>query len=175
AIARWVVMDPVIHHDMSPYNAFDNNPVYWADPSGADATSLINDIVKKSNLTGDTEWVRNNDGTFSGSNGKSVDCDDCIEKANNHENTYYKPTFRERLTRLSNYTSPAGVALNTFQDFISLSTQQPRHKYGPDAIMLTKNVEGGSVVGGTAGGGFIIILRGAYEGGYALGDYGVGL
>ena len=21
---------------MSPYNAFDNNPVYWADPSGAD-------------------------------------------------------------------------------------------------------------------------------------------
>ena len=37
AIARWVVMDPVIHHSMSPYNAFDNNPVFWADPSGADA------------------------------------------------------------------------------------------------------------------------------------------
>ncbi len=36
AIARWVVMDPVIHHSMSPYNAFDNNPVFWADPSGAD-------------------------------------------------------------------------------------------------------------------------------------------
>lgn len=28
AIARWVVMDPVIHHSLSPYNAFDNNPVY---------------------------------------------------------------------------------------------------------------------------------------------------
>jgi hypothetical protein len=37
AIARWVVQDPVVHHDMSPYNAFDNNPVFWADPSGADA------------------------------------------------------------------------------------------------------------------------------------------
>lgn len=37
AIARWTVIDPVIHHSMSPYNAFDNNPVYWADPSGADA------------------------------------------------------------------------------------------------------------------------------------------
>ena len=37
AIARWVVLDPVIHHSMSPYNAFDNNPVFWADPSGADA------------------------------------------------------------------------------------------------------------------------------------------
>jgi len=37
AIARWVVMDPVIHHSVSPYSAFDNNPVFWADPSGADS------------------------------------------------------------------------------------------------------------------------------------------
>ena len=36
AIARWVVQDPVIHHFQSPYNGFDGNPVYWADPSGAD-------------------------------------------------------------------------------------------------------------------------------------------
>ncbi|HUH51219.1 MAG TPA: RHS repeat-associated core domain-containing protein [Flavobacterium sp.] len=39
AIARWTVMDPVIHHPMSPYNAFDNNPVYWADPSGGNSIS----------------------------------------------------------------------------------------------------------------------------------------
>ncbi len=37
AIARWIVQDPVIHHNFSPYNAFDNNPVFWADPSGADS------------------------------------------------------------------------------------------------------------------------------------------
>src|SRR5690554_5090461 len=37
AIARWVAQDPVIHHSMSPYNAFDNNPVFWADPSGANS------------------------------------------------------------------------------------------------------------------------------------------
>lgn len=37
AIARWGVPDPVIHHSMSPYNAFDNNPVFWADPSGANS------------------------------------------------------------------------------------------------------------------------------------------
>ncbi|WP_395091939.1 RHS repeat-associated core domain-containing protein [Vaginella massiliensis] len=36
-ITRWMVQDPVVHHGMSPYNAFDNNPVYWADPSGADS------------------------------------------------------------------------------------------------------------------------------------------
>ncbi len=32
AIARWVVQDPVVHFDYSPYSAFDNNPVFWADP-----------------------------------------------------------------------------------------------------------------------------------------------
>lgn len=37
AIGRWTGIDPVTHHDKSPYNAFDNNPVFWADPSGADA------------------------------------------------------------------------------------------------------------------------------------------
>jgi hypothetical protein len=37
AIARWVVQDPVVHHNFSPYSAFDNNPVFWADPSGADS------------------------------------------------------------------------------------------------------------------------------------------
>jgi len=40
AIGRWVVQDPIVHHDFSPYNAFDNNPVYWADPSGADSQGI---------------------------------------------------------------------------------------------------------------------------------------
>ena len=35
ALARWMVQDPVVHYTKSPYNAFDNNPVYFADPSGA--------------------------------------------------------------------------------------------------------------------------------------------
>ncbi|WCM40982.1 hypothetical protein MG290_08400 [Flavobacterium sp. CBA20B-1] len=47
-IGRWMVMDPVKHHDYSPYSAFDNNPVYWSDPSGADATTLINSLWDKS-------------------------------------------------------------------------------------------------------------------------------
>jgi len=37
AIARWTSIDPVVHYSMSPYNAFDNNPIFWADPSGADS------------------------------------------------------------------------------------------------------------------------------------------
>ncbi len=39
AIARWTGIDPVTHYSLSPYNAFDNNPVYWADPSGANSTA----------------------------------------------------------------------------------------------------------------------------------------
>ena len=41
AIGRWTVMDPITHHDYSPYSAFDNNPVYWSDPSGADSQKYI--------------------------------------------------------------------------------------------------------------------------------------
>jgi len=41
AIGRWLVQDPVVHHDYSPYSAFDNNPVFWSDPSGADSQKNI--------------------------------------------------------------------------------------------------------------------------------------
>jgi RHS repeat-associated protein len=37
AIGRWVVQDPVVHFEYSPYSAFNNSPVFWADPSGADS------------------------------------------------------------------------------------------------------------------------------------------
>ncbi|MDH7448035.1 RHS repeat domain-containing protein [Aquimarina sp. 2201CG14-23] len=36
-IARWTAIDPVTHHSLSPYNSFDNNPIFWADPSGANS------------------------------------------------------------------------------------------------------------------------------------------
>ncbi|GAA4276538.1 RHS repeat-associated core domain-containing protein [Aquimarina mytili] len=36
-IARWNRQDPVIHHGLSTYNAFDNNPIYYADPSGGNS------------------------------------------------------------------------------------------------------------------------------------------
>lgn len=36
AIGRWIVQDPIVHHNASPYSAFNNNPIYWADPSGTE-------------------------------------------------------------------------------------------------------------------------------------------
>lgn len=35
ALARWVVQDPIVHFNQSPYSSFDGNPVFWVDPSGA--------------------------------------------------------------------------------------------------------------------------------------------
>jgi RHS repeat-associated protein len=64
SIARWVVQDPVVHFDYSPYSAFDNNPVFWADPSGADATNgIVGDdefsrrMIAKSNSDASDGWT----------------------------------------------------------------------------------------------------------------------
>ena len=43
ATGRWISIDPVTHHSQSTYNGFDNNPIYWSDPSGADSTNGIDD------------------------------------------------------------------------------------------------------------------------------------
>jgi RHS repeat-associated protein len=57
AIGRWVAQDPVTHFDYSPYSAFDNNPVFWADPSGADAVDIGYDrIVDSQDLMGSVHW-----------------------------------------------------------------------------------------------------------------------
>ena len=60
AIARWVVQDPITHFDYSPYSAFDNNPVFWADPSGADATSLIQELWDATPENGTSTWTNSN-------------------------------------------------------------------------------------------------------------------
>ncbi len=40
-IGRWMSLDPVTHHHFSPYSAFDNNPIYYADPIGADSEPTV--------------------------------------------------------------------------------------------------------------------------------------
>ncbi len=54
AIARWTGIDPVTHYNLSPYNAFDNNPVFWADPSGANSDTLFWENDRKSRQAWDT-------------------------------------------------------------------------------------------------------------------------
>ena len=47
AIARWTSIDPVTHFEYSTYSAFDNNPIYWADPSGADSTTYTGEAAQE--------------------------------------------------------------------------------------------------------------------------------
>lgn len=59
AIGRWVVQDPVTHHEFSPYSAFDNNPVYWSDPSGANSVRYNWGAKNYDVLDKDGKWVGN--------------------------------------------------------------------------------------------------------------------
>ena len=71
AIARWTSVDPVTHFNMSTYNAFDNNPVYFADPSG---TTTVSSITEAWNATPEGEsstWNSDGEGGF---------CDDCPQE-----------------------------------------------------------------------------------------------
>ncbi|WP_344787352.1 RHS repeat-associated core domain-containing protein, partial [Postechiella marina] len=45
AIARWTTIDPVIHYFQSTYTGYNNNPVFWSDPSGS-AVEKINGGVR---------------------------------------------------------------------------------------------------------------------------------
>lgn len=70
-IARFTSIDPITHFDFSTYSAFDNNPIFWADPSGADATQFLTDLFYRSG-NGKTKWTNNNDGTFSSNDGQTT-------------------------------------------------------------------------------------------------------
>ena len=62
AIGRFASIDPITHHQFTPYQAFDNNPVFWADPSGADSYTYDWEAHER----GETGVYRNN------SNGEST-------------------------------------------------------------------------------------------------------
>ena len=74
AIGRWTVQDPVVHHEFSPYSAFDNNPVYWADPSGADAVPIT--VMDLFNAT-----ENGSNASFQFSNGRMISTNLSVELA----------------------------------------------------------------------------------------------
>ncbi|CAM1362447.1 hypothetical protein TPENAI_30018 [Tenacibaculum litopenaei] len=41
AIARWTSINPVTHYEFSPYQAFDNDPIFYADSNGADSQNYL--------------------------------------------------------------------------------------------------------------------------------------
>jgi RHS repeat-associated protein len=49
-VGRWLSLDPVIHHQFSPYIAFDNNPLSIIDPKGSDGEDPSSTGKKSGNL-----------------------------------------------------------------------------------------------------------------------------
>jgi RHS repeat-associated protein len=73
AIARWTSIDPVVHHSMSTYTAFDNNPVFWADPSGADSeNNWLQDLFD--NTASGTTLYNDGNGGFTETNPADGNC-----------------------------------------------------------------------------------------------------
>jgi hypothetical protein len=60
AIGRFNGIDPVTHFSQGTSVAFDNNPIYWADPSGADSeeeeTHRNGELIGADGMT-NSEWV----------------------------------------------------------------------------------------------------------------------
>jgi RHS repeat-associated protein len=53
-LGKWLSTDPVTHPHFSPYSAFDNNPVYWVDPNGANTDGYTVDEQGKIERVDDT-------------------------------------------------------------------------------------------------------------------------
>jgi RHS repeat-associated protein len=53
-LGRWMSTDPITHPQYSPYSAFDNNPIYYRDPSGADSENGDGDPPRVNGKEGET-------------------------------------------------------------------------------------------------------------------------
>ena len=70
AIARFNRIDPIVHFSQGTSVAFDNNPVFWSDPSGADTVNQNGFVTSDSGVI---SWGHSSSSQFDCDKG---DCDD---------------------------------------------------------------------------------------------------
>jgi len=67
-LGRWWSVDPVNHEMYSPYSAYDNNPIYYTDPEGADSENeKKNDLAVNHPGVGGSAYETNDEGEIIGS------------------------------------------------------------------------------------------------------------
>ncbi|TBN04485.1 hypothetical protein EYD45_07545 [Hyunsoonleella flava] len=121
AIARWTGIDPVTHYQQSTYTAFDNNPVYFADPSGTTSTA---EWMEENGITQDdliTVYQASDD---------SDDSDD----DNDDENK-----LRKKRQELRQNLDDAQNALTNASRMKRVISQLGKYNQGADAIMHVLN------------------------------------
>ena len=87
---RWWSTDPITHPQYSPYSTFDNNPIYYSDPSGADSEGDP-PVVGENDANGKEGTLAPNGGTYSSNGGVSNGNNICLGCGANGENTYGIP------------------------------------------------------------------------------------
>lgn len=65
-LGKWLLMDPIVHPWQSPYNAFDGNPIFYADPSGADGEKGNKTNVQKHDSSNDPTDAKTETGVEDG-------------------------------------------------------------------------------------------------------------
>jgi len=133
AIGRWVVQDPIVHLDVSPYSAFNNNPIYFADPSGASPiyNSTTGQYVINGNVVTFDEAVAyaNSGGNSDGSNNNNVSgnekssTDDINPKdAFGYQSQY--PRTVQVMKQLRNYVKSNPSILKALAEYSGYSTME---------------------------------------------------
>ncbi|MEW7291562.1 RHS repeat-associated core domain-containing protein [Aquimarina sp. 2304DJ70-9] len=106
-IARWNRQDPVVHHGLSTYNAFDNNPIYYADPSGG-------------NSEAESPWNRDNRENTLDSGGRgSFGFSSVVGSTGGARYNSYTGQYEDRLGRAVSFgdaLASRGISIDTNKD-----------------------------------------------------------
>jgi RHS repeat-associated protein len=69
-LGRWLSVDPIVHHWQSPYNSYDNNPIFLNDPHGSNGEITISEGGK--NVEAKNNVYIYNDGTLTNNDFQTI-------------------------------------------------------------------------------------------------------
>jgi len=153
SIARWTVIDPITHYTESPYNAFSNSPVYFADPSGAspiyNSTTgqyVINgkqvsfdEAMSYANSGGNSDGSNNNNVSNNNSNATNGDNSDIkFPKGEDYETKY--PRLISTVKQVKNYVKNNPEILKWLSYYSGYSTMEvlSQLEYGEGPTLITE-------------------------------------
>ncbi|XLS30013.1 RHS repeat domain-containing protein [Flavobacteriaceae bacterium M23B6Z8] len=178
ALARWVVQDPVVHHSMSPYNAFDNNPVYWADPSGADA---VDDMIYKGGLryanTDEGQWKHTKNGEYQnlGTGETTNNWNKAVEETNSSETKKKRKNFARKLFEKAKSLLPEEMQSEVDKALEQIRSEIKDFDFTKLALGIESSLGGSSTSGSKVEGSLIsgnVIFFGGEDAGYVYSYYG---